>query len=130
MNKPMRLATPLLAFLLSLASVAAAADITGSWQVTIMAPAADGTTQSDTGLALLKQTGESITGSVGQDQNRQNPITDGIIKDNKVTFKVSPRPDRTMTFDLTISGDKLVGTVERSGDLRKGTVEFVKSAPK
>ena len=126
----MRLATPLLAFLLSLASVAAAADITGTWQVTIMAPAADGTTQSDTGLALLKQTGDSLTGSVGQDQNRQNPITDAIIKDNKVTFKVSPRPDRTMTFDLTISGDKLVGTVERSGDLRKGTVEFVKSAPK
>jgi hypothetical protein len=67
---------------------------------------------------------------MGPDQNRQNPISEGTIKDNKVILKISPQPDRTMTFDLTINGEKLVGTVERTGDARKATVEFVKEGQK
>ena len=65
---------------------------------------------------------------MGQDATRQNPITEAVIKDNKITLKVSPRPDRTTTFELTIDGNKMVGTAERTGDPRKATVEFVKSS--
>jgi hypothetical protein len=115
-------------FLLSWSAFAS--DVTGTWQVALMVTAPDGSTQRDTGIAVLKQTGDSITGSMGPDQSRQNPISEGTIKDNKVILKISPQPDRTMTFDLTINGEKLVGTAERTGDPRKATVEFVKEGQK
>ena len=121
-----RRALCLAGLLLAVSSGALAADVTGTWQVTMTITREDGSSQKDTGIALLKQTGDSITGSMGQDETRQNPITEAVIKDNKITLKVSPRPDRTMTFDLTIDGDKMVGTVERTGDPRKPAVEFVK----
>ena len=114
--------------LLAVSSGALAADVTGTWQVTITTTGQDGSPQKDTGIALLKQTGDSITGSMGQDAARQNPISEAIIKDDKVILKVSPRPDRTMTFDLTVNGDKMVGTVERTGYPQKASVEFVKRA--
>ena len=114
--------------LLAVSSGALAADVTGTWQVTITITGQDGSPQKDTGIALLKQTGNSITGSMGQDATRQNPITEAVIKDNKITLKVSPRPDRTTTFELTIDGNKMAGTAERTGDPRKATVEFVKSS--
>jgi hypothetical protein len=114
--------------LLAVSSGALAADVTGTWQVTITTTGQDGSPQKDTGIALLQQTGNSITGSMGQDAARQNPIAEAIIKDDKVILKVSPRPDRTMTFDLTVNGDKMVGTVERTGYPQKASVEFVKRA--
>lgn len=123
-----RIASLILPLLLS--SAAFAADVTGIWQITISSTAPDGTVSTDTGMASLKQSGEVITGWLGPDENRQNPITDGVIKDNKITLKMSPRPDRTMTLELTIDGDKLVGKATRSGDDRVGTVQFVKATPK
>jgi len=114
------------ALLLAVSSAAFAADLTGTWQVTITSTGQDGATQTDTGTATLKQTGNSITGSLGPDAARQNPITEGTIKDNKVILKWSPRPDRTVTFEMTLEGNKMTGTAERTGDPRKGTVELVK----
>ena len=58
------------------------------------------------------------------------PITEGTIKDNKVLMKVVQGPDRTMSFELTINGEKRVGTVERTGRPEKGAVEFVRSSSK
>ncbi|HET9220367.1 MAG TPA: hypothetical protein VFR18_25530 [Terriglobia bacterium] len=113
--------------LLAVSSAALAADVTGTWQVTITSTGQDGSTRKDTGIAILNQTGNSITGSLGPDAARQNPVTEGMIKDDKVILKFSPRTDRTMTFELTINGDKMVGMAERTGgDLQKATVEFVK----
>jgi hypothetical protein len=35
-----------------------------------------------------------------------------------------------MTFELTVNGDKLTGTAERTGNPEKAIVEFVKPAQK
>lgn len=98
------------------------ADVTGTWRVTIST--SDGTIS---GMASFKQIGDVVTGWVGPNEN--DPITiDGILKENKLTLKTSPRPGRTAAFnkcDLTVSGDKMVGTI----DTNKGTIEFVKNAP-
>jgi hypothetical protein len=123
----------LLGLLLLLSSAAFGADVSGVWQVTISSTGPDGTTNQDKGMASLKQTGETITGWVGPDESRQTPV-EGTIKENRVILKASPRPERNMTFELTLSGEKLAGTVHlqdltRTGDDRKGTAEFVK-APK
>jgi len=108
--------------LVPLVAPARAADVTGNWRVTI--------SKSDgeiTGKASLKQNGERVTGWVGPDETDPIPVT-GILKGNQLTIKTSPQPGRTVAFDkcdLTISGDKMVGTI----DTDKGKIEFVKSAP-
>jgi hypothetical protein len=106
--------------LTSLIAPARAADVTGSWRVTIST--SDGVI---TGKAALKQTGDMITGWVGPDENDPIPVN-GILKGNKLTIKTSPQPGRTAAFDkcdLTVDGDKMAGTI----DTDKGKIEFVRS---
>ncbi|OLC95039.1 MAG: hypothetical protein DMG35_02835 [Acidobacteria bacterium] len=105
-----------------LVAPARAADVTGTWRVTISR--ADGTI---TGKASLKQTGDKVTGWVGPSENDPIPVT-GILKGNKLTLKTSPQPGRTVAFDkcdVTVNGDKMVGTI----DSDKGKIEFVRSTP-
>ena len=100
---------------------AGAADLTGRWKVTIRL---NGETM--TGIALLKQNGDAITGSVGVDERNQHPL-DGVVKESTITLTTHPRPGRTVAFAkcyLTAAGEKLTGTTE-GGDLReKATIEF------
>ena len=108
--------------LLFAASVAPvrAADVTGSWRVTISTH--DSTI---TGKASLKQTVGTVTGWVGPDENDPIPVA-GSLKGNKLTLKTSPQPGRTVAFDkcdLTVSPDKMAGTI----DTDKGKIEFVRT---
>ena len=113
----------------SMSSAVFAADVTGTWQLTISMTEPDGSLRKESGLAVLKQNGDVITGTMGP-ENRQNPIVEGTIKDDKVTLKIVPQPNLTMTFELTVRGDKLVGTYERSGLTNKAPVEMVRSGQK
>jgi hypothetical protein len=111
----------MLLFALSVAPVRAA-DVTGTWRVTISRPGG-----AITGKASFRQAGHVVTGWVGPDENDPIPIA-GVLKGNKLTIKTSPHPGRTAAFDkcdLTVTGRRMVGTV----DTNKGTIEFVKSAP-
>jgi hypothetical protein len=111
-----------LLLLASLVAPARAADVTGRWVVTIST--SDGTI---TGKSSLKQTGDTVTGWVGPNENDPIPIT-GILKGDKLTIKTSPQPGRTAAFDkcdLTVNGDKMAGTI----DADKGKIEFVRSTP-
>ena len=80
-----------------------------------------------TGKASLKQTGDTVTGWVGPNENDPIPVK-GTLRGTKLTIKPSPQPGRTVAFDkcdLTVNGDKMVGTI----DPEKGKIEFVKSTP-
>jgi hypothetical protein len=94
------------------------------WTVTI---SLDG--EAITGVALLKQTGDEVTGSIGVDERNQHPL-DGVVNGNRITLTTHPRPGRTVAFDkcyLTMDGAKMTGTTE-GGDLRdKATIEFVRA---
>jgi hypothetical protein len=120
----------LLLCVLLLSSTAFAADVTGTWLITVSGTNPDGTERTDSGMAVLKQEGNVITGTIGPDANRQSPIAEGTIKDDKITLKTMPQPNRTMAFELAVKGEKLTGTVERTGSTEKGKVEFVKAAQK
>ena len=101
-----------------------AADVAGRWKVTISLG-----NETMTGVALLKQTGDKVTGSIGPDERNQHPL-DGVVKGNLVTLTTHPRPGRTVAFDkcyLTVDGEKMTGTTERNGSSDKGTIEFVRS---
>jgi hypothetical protein len=101
----------------------AAVDVSGRWHVTI---SLGGETMK--GVALLKQTGDEVTGSIGVDERNQHPL-DGVVKGNRITLTTHPRPGRTVAFDkcyLTMDGEKMTGTTE-GGDLRdRATIEFTR----
>ena len=102
---------------------AGAADATGRWKVTI-----SGSGSTLIGVALLKQTGDKITRSIGVDEQNQHPV-DGVVKANRITLTTHPRPGRTVAFakcELTADGDKMSGTTE-GGDLGgNATIELLR----
>jgi len=107
----------------SAAANAGAADVTGRWKVTISLGV-----ETITGVALLKQTGDEVTGSIGADERNQHPL-DGVMKGNRITLTTHPRPGRTVAFDkcdLNVDGEKMRGTTERKRSSDKGTIEFVR----
>jgi hypothetical protein len=114
-----------LCLLLFAAAIANArvADVTGRWKVTISLAG-----ETMTGVALLQQTGDKVTGSIGPDERNQHPL-DGVVKGNRITLTTHPRPGRTAAFAkcyLTVDGEKMTGTTE-GGDLRgKATIEFAR----
>jgi hypothetical protein len=118
--------TPLAVFLLMVVCLAAsirAADVTGTWKVTITLGG-----NAVAGVALLNQAGDKITGSIGANESNQHPL-DGVVEGNRITLTTHPRPGRTVAFDkcyLTLDGEKMTGTTE-GGDLREqATIELVK----
>ena len=117
-----RLGLSSMLLLASLVAPARAADVTGSWRVTIST--SDGTI---TGKASLKQKGDTVTGWVGPSEDDPIPVN-GTLSGNKLTIRTSPQPGRTVAFDkcdLTVTGEKMVGTI----DTDKGKIEFVKTTP-
>ena len=118
--------TRLAVCLMILTSVAAnclAADVGGRWKVTITIGG-----ETVTGVALLNQSGDNITGSIGANDANQHPL-DGVIEGNRIVLTTHPRPGRTVAFDkcyLTLDGERMTGTTE-GGDLReKATIELVR----
>lgn len=106
---------------------AEAADATGRWRVEI---SANGSTV--TGVALLTQNGDRITGSMGANEQNQHPL-DGVVKGDQITITMRPRRGRTTAFakcHLTINGDTMTGTTE-GGDLRgKAKIKLIRDEKK
>jgi hypothetical protein len=100
----------------------AAADLTGRWNVTVLLGA-----ETIPGLALLTQSGDSVKGSMGPNEDNQHPL-EGIVQGGRVTVTMRPRPGRTTAFDkvyLTVDGDTLSGTTE-GGRADKGVIRLVR----
>jgi hypothetical protein len=103
-----------------------AADVTGTWRVTISA----GDSTTITGMASLKQNSDVVSGWVGPNELNPIPVA-GFLNANRLTMKTFPQPGRTVAFDecdLTVNDRKMVGTIE-GGDIHKGTIEFVRTTP-
>jgi hypothetical protein len=95
-----------------------AEDVTGTWQATIYAP--DG--RQETGIAAFKQIGNQVTGWVGRSEQNQNPISDGIVKEDKFTATIHGTAG-AQTLRLTVKGDEMTGTITRA-DGMQATVKF------
>jgi hypothetical protein len=94
-------------------------DVTGAWSVTLTMPG-----RQATGLAILSQDGETITGMIGPAETDMMPA-EGTVSGNTVTLMTRPRKGRTAAFakcEMTVQGDRMTGTI----DTDKGNVEFVK----
>jgi hypothetical protein len=94
-------------------------DVTGAWTVTFSMSG-----QQVTGLAILSQDGQKITGMIGPTETDMMPA-EGTVSGNRVTLMTRPRTGRTAAFakcEVTGDGDRMTGTI----DTDKGQIEFVK----
>lgn len=118
-----RILIPITALLMLCASAAIeAADVTGTWAVTITT--ADG---KILGKAMLTLTGDKVTGHIGPSEDATIPI-EGVLTGRTLTLKAHPQAGRTAAFDsceLTVDNEKMAGTIQ-GGDAGQGTIEFVR----
>jgi len=91
-----RIAVALLASCLCLA-----ADVTGKWSGTLEFRGGGPPTPS---VVLLKQDGQKVTGTGGPSDADQQPLEDGKIEGDKLTFRF-----QGVQVTLTVSGDRMEG---------------------
>jgi hypothetical protein len=106
-------------FLLIVAAVASAADITGNWKADLETP--QGKVQVN---YTFKQEGETLTGTWQAAQSPTVQITEGKVTGDKVTFVVKVDPNGGLTFahEGKIDGDEIQLTMKPSGEFPGSTV--------
>jgi hypothetical protein len=96
-----------LSVLLLFAFGALAADVTGKW--TAQVPGRDGETRETT--FTFKVVGDKLEGSISGRQGRENPIADGKISGDTVTFTVTMARGGgdpiKQTYTGTVSGSEI-----------------------
>lgn len=114
-------------FLLTLvtAMLGVAADLTGTWSGTIEFKSPDGETRTRSAHMVLKQDGNTVTGTGGPDADRQHPMREGKIDGSKVTFIVDDN-STAIHFNLVVDGDTLKGELksEREGQAISGRLDL------
>ncbi len=91
--------TAVFCLLLTSLTSASTADLAGTW----VAPIQDG---ARTFTVVFEVKGDTFTGTVALDSHESQPITDGKIDGNKITFKAGP-PNDLAYFTGTVAGDDL-----------------------
>ena len=110
------------------ALTAIADDINGKWSGSFTPESGDG----GTAYVILKQSGNTVTGSGGPDANEQWPGLQGTVNGNKVSFQVKSPADGTVyKCDLVLDGDHLKGDVvftPDGGQPAKGKLDLTRVA--
>jgi hypothetical protein len=108
------------ALVLALAATAAPADLSGKWEGKVTMETPDGK-REDTALLILTQKGDTVSGTVGESESDQHPITSGTTDGNTlVLLAKNANNGREYRIELTVSGDELKGTIasgERRGEV-------------
>ena len=97
---------------------AAAADVSGKW--TAQVPGRNGQTREQT--FTFKVDGEKLTGSVSGMQGSENPISDGKISGDDISFTVAMSfqgNEVKMNYKGVVSGDEIKFTRSREGSDQK-----------
>jgi hypothetical protein len=120
--KKVRAFVVLLTTLLWIAS-AHAADISGTWKLTVNTSAGTGTP-----TLVVTQTGETLTGTY-TGRFGESPIT-GTFKDGAITFSFDasgPMGSARVTYTGTVAGDTMSGNMQM-GEMAGGTFTGKKQA--
>lgn len=102
-----------------LSAMALAADPTGTWKWSVER---NGNTIETT--LKLKQEGDKLTGTISGRQNTENPIDEGKVEGDKVSFKVTREFNGNkfvQMFSGKLDGDTIKGEIqfERNGETMK-----------
>lgn len=103
----------------------AAADLSGKWSGSIDV-VEDGQTRTVAVFLILKQDGSKLSGSAGENESDQHPITKGTLDGEKLSLEVDGG-DATYYLDLRVAGDQMTGDARRGDSTRmKMSVKRVK----
>jgi hypothetical protein len=99
--------------------ILSAAEVTGTWKGTFTPENRD----SGPALVILKQVGDTVTGTAGPDESERHDIANGKVRGDTITFEV-PREEGTMSFVLSLAGDTLNGQATRERDGQRQTAKL------
>ncbi len=94
--------------LLLFALNAMAGDLTGKWSGSFRANGADHDVPQ---LFILKQQGNTLTGSGGPDKSERYPIENGRVDGDRIRFELTTG-EWKFTYDLKATATKMVGALE------------------
>lgn len=122
-----RFAPVLMLLLLLSPTLFAAEDVTGKWGGTFVITIDNNPPKDDTAHLVFKQTGTTLTGTAGPNENEQMAIANGKVetvkKDGKdvtnVTFDVTEGDGPAIHFVLTLVDGHLKGKAQAEMDGRK-----------
>lgn len=113
--------------ILAIATLAAAADVTGKWLGTYTVTGPDGSPgDANPALLILKQSGSTFTGTAGTDDSQQWTIENPKMVGNKITGTVHPNDGATYDLSLTVNGNRITGelTISQGGQTLKGKIDL------
>jgi hypothetical protein len=90
----------------ALAAAAFAADATGAWSGSFTL---EGSGDSRTAYAVLKQAGTGLTGTAGPSSDEQWPTEAGKVEGNKISFAVRAPDGALYRVALALDGDNASG---------------------
>jgi hypothetical protein len=99
--------------------VAIAAEVAGTWKLTVETP--NGTSER---VLKLKQEGEKLTGTITGREGNEIPIQEGTLKGNDLQFTITFERNGEQvkrTYKGTLSGDSVKGTIEGGDNPRSFT---------
>ncbi len=104
-------------FLLLGAFALGASNLSGKWSGAINVVHDDGQAQTVSVFLILKQDGNKLSGTAGEDENDQHAITKAIIDGEKVSLEVDGG-EVTFYLDLKVDGDQMTGDARRGDSPR------------
>jgi len=115
--------------LLLVPMLVASEDLTGKWAGSFIITNSDGETKDAVAYMVLKQTGSELTGTAGENPDKQWAIQKGKVEGNKVTFEVQS-DEPLIKFELTLVGGHLKGEAkaEHQGRSMKVAVDLQRKA--
>ncbi|HEY2930221.1 MAG TPA: hypothetical protein VGK99_00615 [Acidobacteriota bacterium] len=113
------------ALLFFILTIWAAADVTGKWAGTSKRTRQTGEVRESTVFLTLKQSGPEITGTAGENESEQIPISKGKIEGDNISFEVVTS-ESVFKVALSLVNDRLQGEAitERDGAVRKATLDL------
>ena len=104
-------------------------DVSGKWTGKAVLPGPDGSPGEVPACLVLKQDGNRVTGTAGQSEYDQIPLTGGSVADGKVALEIKASEHQTIKLELALDGDRLKGRIVMDWDGRAstGSVELARS---
>jgi hypothetical protein len=90
--------------------------ISGNWSGSFDITHPDGRVENATIWLTLVQSGNTLTGGIGQDEQSQSPIEAGELTGNEIRFNLNAPGKMSLAFTLHPNGEQLKG--EATGELR------------
>ncbi len=103
-------------------------DVSGKWSGSFNITNPDGETNASTAVLLLKQSGATITGTVGPNEEQQFEIRKGTIDDGKITLEVD-HDGQMIKLDLVLADNRITGEANfsRDGQTAKAKIDVTRA---